>query len=221
MNEFFYDSYELILIFFLPGVFLGLVYDLFRILRISRTASLSVCGAFYDKIRPRKPLFQSLARFSRKKSLKTADRILVFIEDILFWLIAAVTEILMIFHTNGGEIRIYCLLASVIGFILYHITFGKLVTFFAKQVIFLIRCLLYWLLYAIIYPIRLIGKSMYRFSVWLYGKTIGHYLANKKEKKRRAYSEQMKSIMLAAAGCGFSVYGNKEFRYENENEYFC
>ena len=221
MNAFFYDSYELILIFFLPGVFLGMVYDLFRILRISRTAHLTVSGVFYDRIRPKKPLCKMLSRFFHAKSLRAADRILVFIEDILFWLIAAVTEILLFFHTNGGEIRIYCLLASVIGFFLYHETFGKLVSFFAKQIIFLFRCLIYWLLYAIIYPIRIMGESIYRFYFWLYDKTIGHYLAVKKDKKRRAYSEQMKNAMLAAAGCGFSVYGNKEFRYEGESEYFC
>ena len=152
MNDFFYDSYQLILIFFLPGIFLGIVYDIFRILRIGRTSDLSVGGAFYEKIRPRKPLFAPVSRFLSAHPLKAADWILVFIEDILFWLIAAITEILLIFHTNGGEIRIYCLIASVVGFFLYHQTLGKLITFFTKQIIFLLRCLIYWTLYAIIYP---------------------------------------------------------------------
>ena len=221
MNTFFYDSYQLIFIFFLPGVFLGVVYDIFRILRISRTSDLPVSGTFYDKIRPQKPLCALLARFFQSKSLKTADRIFVFIEDILFWIIAAVTEILLIFHTNGGEIRIYCLLATIAGFFLYHETLGKVVAFFARQISFLLRCLIYWLLYDIIYPVKQLGKALYRFFVWGYQKTVGRYLVIKKEKKFRIYSEQIKNMMLTAAECGFSVYGKGDFGYEGENEYFC
>ncbi len=221
MNDFFYDSYQLILIFFLPGIFLGIVYDIFRILRIGRTSDLSVGGAFYEKIRPRKPLFAPVSRFLSAHPLKAADWVLVFIEDILFWLIAAITEILLIFHTNGGEIRIYCLIASVVGFFLYHQTLGKLITFFAKQIIFLLRCLIYWTLYAIIYPVKLIANFIFRLAIWLYEKTIHRYIVLKREKKQQAYSEKIKRDTLISAGCGFAVYGKKEFVYEGENEYFC
>ena len=221
MNGFFYDSYQLILIFLLPGVFLGIVYDIFRILRISRASELAISGGLYDKIRPRKPLFGSFSRVFKTKSVKIADKIIVFIEDILFWLIAAVTEILFIFHTNGGEIRIYCLLASILGFILYNRTLGRLVTVFAKQIIFLFRCLIYWSLYAIIFPVKLITNGIQKIMRYVYEVTLGRLLISIQNKKRKAYSDRMKTDMLAAAGCGFAVYQKERFGYEGENEYLC
>jgi hypothetical protein len=36
MNEFFYDSCTLILKFSIPGIFLAMVYDIFRLIRIGR-----------------------------------------------------------------------------------------------------------------------------------------------------------------------------------------
>ena len=221
MNGFFYDSYQLILIFLLPGVFLGIVYDIFRILRISRASELSVSGALYDKIRPRKPLFRNTSRIFKTKSIKIADKVIVFIEDILFWLIVAVTEILFIFHNNGGEIRIYCLLSSILGFILYNRTLGRLVTMFAKQIIFLFRCLIYWVLYAIIYPIKLMINGIKKIALCVYQVTLGRIFVSIKNKKRKSYSDKMKSAMLTAAGCGFAVYQKEKFGYEGENEYFC
>lgn len=221
MNGFFYDSYQLILIFLLPGVFLGIVYDIFRILRISRASELSVSGALYDKIRPRKPLFGNTSRIFKTKSIKIADKVIVFIEDVLFWLIVAVTEILFIFHTNGGEIRIYCLLSSILGFILYNRTLGRLVTMFAKQIIFLFRCLIYWVLYAIIYPIKLMINGIKKIALCVYQVTLGRIFVSIKNKKRKSYSDKMKSAMLTAAGCGFAVYQKEKFGYEGENEYFC
>lgn len=214
MNGFFYDSYQLILIFLIPGVFLGVVYDIFRILRIGRASDLSVSGALYDKIRPKKPL---LGRILHTKSIKIADNVIVFIEDILFWLIAAVTEILFIFHTNGGEIRIYCLLSSIAGFFLYHQTLGKLAMLFAKQIIFLFRCLIYWILYVIIYPVKLIIKGIRK----LYGLTMGRIFISMKNKRQKAYSDKMKKAVLLAASGGFSVYQKEKFGDESENEYFC
>jgi len=222
MNAFFYDSYRLILIFLIPGVFLGIVYDIFRILRISRSADLSVSGALYDKIRPKKPLLEKFSHAFKAKSVKIADKIVVCVEDILFWLIAVMTEILFIFHTNGGEIRIYCLLSSVLGFFLYHQTLGKLVTLFAKQIIFLIRCLIYWILYVIIYPIKLIIRTLKKILSRFYQLTLGRIVILSRTKKQKAYSDKIKAAVLASAGCGFAIYQRERIGYdENENEYFC
>lgn len=221
MNTFFYDPYQLVLLFLLPGVFLGLIYDVFRILRISRTAHLSVSGKFYDKIRPRKPIFPVLSRISTTKSIAVAEGFLIFIEDISFWLIAAVTEILFIFHTNGGEIRIYCILFTVLGFFLYHFSLGKLVLLFAGQILFLCRCILYWTLFAIFTPLQFLGLKAVQCLKWLYRKTIGHLLAIMQEARLRKESDEIKKQILWAAKSGFATYKNKEYNNEGENEFFC
>ena len=217
MNEFFYDSYLLILLFLLPGVFLGIVFDVFRILRIGRTADITVAGSFYDKIRPRGSLFGGAKHFSVSKTAKTANTILIFIEDILFWLIAAIIEILFFFHTNGGEIRIYCLIFSALGFFLYNRTIGMLVIACAKQIIFCTRCLIYWIFYAILYPIKAIWHVIQK----LLSATIGRWISVAKAKKRWQQSEKRKKAILQAAELGFAVYQKREFYYEGENQYFC
>ena len=218
MIEFFYDSCRTILLFLLPGVFLGVIYDIFRILRIARTRKLAVSGAFYEKIRPKKALFPSFSsRFSISKSLKIADTAVIFAEDILFWLLAATTEILFFFHTNNGEIRIYSVLISILGFFLYHHTVGVLVISCAAQLVFLCRCLIYWIFYVILYPLKFFIKWIKQ----LYMATFGRWIYIAKSKKKRNQSEKQKRSILEAASHGFAVYGNKKFCYEEENEYFC
>ena len=56
---------------------------------------------------------------------------------------------------------------------------------------------------------------------YVYQVTLGRLLVSIQNKKRKAYSDRMKTDMLAAAGCGFAVYQKERFGYEGENEYLC
>ncbi|MBQ8496869.1 MAG: hypothetical protein IJ489_05360 [Clostridia bacterium] len=77
-------------------------------------------------------------------------------------MIVALTEILMLFQLNGGEIRIYCLLFSAIGFVIYQKSIGNLLIFLSKRIIYFIRRILYILACAILIPsfwiIRILKK---------------------------------------------------------------
>lgn len=205
MIGFFYDSYRLVLSFFLLGVFLGAVYDVFRVLRIGRSERIAVTGRFYELIRPKKRLFGRGILTLGEKAREKAGNVLLFFEDILFFLIASVAMILCFFHTNDGEIRIICLLSAVLGFFVYHISVGRLVVFFARQIVYILKCAVYWMLYGLIVPMRLLFGVMKLAAGKLYDATVGRAICAICRRRRAAYSEKRKKELLQLAAMGFGV----------------
>ena len=155
MISFFYDSFLIFFQFLIPGVFLGMIYDIFRLIRLSRRHNKS--DSFFEIIKK---------RYSYKKtklSLRNFDVLLTFIEDISFFLIVSITEILATYYFNEGEIRIYCLMFSVIGFYCYHKTIGFLVIAISKKLLYLfgkIFCFFIFLIFdPIVFTMKKINKS--------------------------------------------------------------
>ena len=50
----------------------------------------------------------------------------VFIGDVFFWLVSAITVFIFLVATTNGEIRGYVLWSSAVGFLLYRFTIGKI-----------------------------------------------------------------------------------------------
>ena len=59
----------------------------------------------------------------------------VFIEDILFSIIALVLTFIFVVAFNNGELRFFVLIGELIGFIAYYFTVGKLTILFSKTLI--------------------------------------------------------------------------------------
>ena len=95
----------IVLYSFLIGFCLGGVYDLFRIARIARQITSS-------------------GEWRRQGRL---DPVLLFLEDLFFWLIVSFCVILFLFHANEGKIRWFALVFSSCGFAAYLFTVGRLV----------------------------------------------------------------------------------------------
>ncbi len=170
MNEFFYDSYSLILFFLLPGVFLGMVYDVFRILRIARhDPEEQIIGALYRHFR-----IEKISYIQNEKKRHMIEYALVFTEDFLFCIIAALTELLLFYHLNGGVIRIYGFWLSAIGFFLYRMSFGRFVMYMAKHIIRLANRILYLVLVVLLTPI-----------LWFIGKFKKHWKSKCLKRKRK------------------------------------
>lgn len=51
----------------------------------------------------------------------------VFIGDVFFWLVSAVTVFIFLIATTNGEIRGYVLWSGAVGFLLYRFTIGRIV----------------------------------------------------------------------------------------------
>lgn len=75
------------------GVVIGVLYDLFRILRLS----------FTD------------------------NKVVVVLQDILFWSVSAVLSFLFVFVVNNGEFRAFLAIGELAGFAIYYFTLGVLV----------------------------------------------------------------------------------------------
>ncbi|MBE6665376.1 MAG: hypothetical protein E7603_04010 [Ruminococcaceae bacterium] len=158
MINFFYDSYLIFLRFLIPGIFLGMIYDVFRLIRIGRNSkTIPLPEAIKNRYFPNK-----IKR--NKKTLKkhTYPNFLVFIEDISFFLIVSVTEILATYHLNNGEIRIYCLLFSVIGFFCYQKTISLCVIFISKKMAKLFQKILFICICLVLDPIVFFIKKLKR-----------------------------------------------------------
>ncbi len=156
MTDFFYDSFHMIVFFLLPGVFLGVLYDIFRMVRIARKDSKEkhLIEKLHMHFCPSKPFIQN----TKNKH----DTILLFLEDFIFCTLAAITEIILFFHMNQGVIRIYAILISFVGFLWYHHTFGRLTIFIANRLIKFIRILTFYISVILLTPPIAIYKVFYK-----------------------------------------------------------
>lgn len=75
----------------ITGIFLGMVYDLFRISRM-----------FFLK-----------------------NRIIIFIEDLIFCFVCALSFILIFYNYSFGQMRAYAFLGGIGGFCAYYFTLGR------------------------------------------------------------------------------------------------
>ena len=194
----FYGAYSAFVNAFFLGVLFGMIYDVFRIARVSRLPYLMPKGKLYEMI----------AIPEKKKRGKTAkgffaasDALLTFAEDMVFWLIVSAGEILFIYHVNGGAVRGYFILCTFAGAAVYFFTAGKITMFFSVRLIFLLRCLLYWFFYIIIYPVRLILR--------LFGKawrlTFVPLFSAVQRKRAASYSKKRVSHILTQSKKGFYI----------------
>lgn len=94
------------------GAVLGAVFDILRISRVFLTF----------------PVKGRAARFLSETVLCTVS----FIEDVLYFILCALTVVLFLFKANHGSIRGYLLFGALTGFVLYLITVGRLTRFFSK-----------------------------------------------------------------------------------------
>lgn len=195
MNDFFYDSAINVFSFVCLGAVLGAVYDVFRVLRLSRKGGGNLSGGIYDKPKPKK----GIMTVRTPKFLKLTDGTLTFIEDIFFWIIVFLAEEIYIYYINAGEPRADFFLLSVLGFVLYRVSLGRLVIFLSGQIIFFVRCLLSRLVYVIIYPVRMLWKFISKIVSKAWGASRKAALGA----ERRAYTRREKKRLLDLSAKGF------------------
>lgn len=143
------------------GIFLGAVYDIFRIRRI----------AFSQKTRLKTEVVKKSNDVGKQKCRKTGvrvffiknieviDNILIFFEDIIFMIFSAIVISLLTYKLNCGKIRWFMFVAVAIGFAAYYCTIGKIVKKCAESIIRYIRLFIWWIIKITIMPIlKLISK---------------------------------------------------------------
>ena len=157
-----YEFTPLLLWSILCGIFLGAVYDIFRIRRLSAQPDFRLTGGEVRKrIIGKLPQLPSGAGIFFRRfadAVKKAELALIFCEDIVFSLIAAITLTLLFYQMGNGEIRWYGFAGAAVGFFCWYLTFGNLIKRFAGLIISVLRTIFTILLTLTAVPIcRLSG----------------------------------------------------------------
>ncbi|MBE6671491.1 MAG: hypothetical protein E7593_04730 [Ruminococcaceae bacterium] len=146
---------------FVLGVFLGVVYDVFRIRRL----------AFYCE----KNTETTASIFHRQRMF--IEEIVIFIEDVLFWLISTVSMCIFIYYVNSGRFRGVALIGAVIGFFVYYKTIGKVVMLLSGCIINFLRAAFRLLIRFTLYPVGRMLRYIFivpfnRLFLWIYGEAM-------------------------------------------------
>ena len=201
MNSFFYDSLLSFFTSLLPGILVGVCYDVFRIIRVGDSAKNSNLGDRYARFMPNK--LQSITFVS--KLIAFNKKISYFLEDIVFWLIASCIEILFIYYIYDGEIRIYSVLLAIFGFFIYHHSLGKFILYFAKHIYLIIRLISAWFLFAVAYPFVQAGKFLYKLANYTYCISILRWKNQSLYRKLQNWSINKQHELLDASLDGFEI----------------
>lgn len=135
------------------GALIGIVYDIFRIIRIASTVPVVLRGEKHQK----------------EYRSGIVVNIIVFVCDILFFLIAAVISAIFIFYANNGRIRGIALFGSLCGFTAYYNTIGRLVTMVSTSVIRFIYSIFHFIRCCMVLPLL---RWISRGCIFLFGLTV-------------------------------------------------
>ena len=127
------------------GAALGVVYDFFRIIRVAFP---------YNAQKNRHS-----TKVNRSKFIYGA---IVFLQDVIFWIFAALVTILFTFMANRGQIRLFALSGQLVGFTIYYFTVGRLVYKLAGRLVRFIRQTLRLFKRHVINPIVIFMHRIYR-----------------------------------------------------------
>ncbi len=127
------------------GVLLGIVYDVFRILRIAVEPS--------NRLRRLGAVTGSEAANGKKPHGETVRTVIIAIEDIIYSVICAVVISVMIFHINSGHPRWFILLGTAVGFFVYYFTVGKIVMLFSSYIILFVRTVFMFVMKLTLFPL--------------------------------------------------------------------
>lgn len=98
--------------------------------------------------------------FRIKRKVVNTNIKLIYVEDILYWVIAAFVLFLTVYYSNDGELRGFIFVAILIGVGIYALVFSKLVILCSLWVLKFIHKVLKTLWAIVSFPFRIIIKGL-------------------------------------------------------------
>ncbi len=134
-----------------------------------------------------------LFRILRKNG--PANKIICFMEDSLFWILATGLMFLFIALTNSGEMRYFIFLGAFIGGGFYFLTLSTLFMFVTNGILDILKKLLKAVFKVVLWPFKLIFTPILRFLKKLIKKLRNYFkfqtkkvimtISNKRKEKKR------------------------------------
>jgi len=174
------------------GIGLGAFYDLFRITRV-------FLGMHYSR-RAAKRLHEMqlpLLGQKRRRGESRALGIVIFLEDLLFCIVAGLLLVVLFYEVNSGRFRFPALLCAGAGFLLYRGTLGRIVMLFSEVIAFFIETGIRYLLFFTLYPIRWSVKRIKRSARGLHRSAV----LRREHTQRRKYTASQSGRVTRDA-CG-------------------
>ncbi len=136
---------------FILGLIFGVSYDIIRIIHI-------LCGI---------ASYSGDERYMRKGKIPF---LLFFLTDLVYMTAVSAAFSVFVYWVNYGDFRWYLLFGSVVGFVLYYVTLGRVVMYFSEAVVRVIRLVFH---YTVAVPLRYIWKTAQRLVSAVYRFTLG------------------------------------------------
>lgn len=172
------------------GALLGVIYDIFRIIRIAVQIS---------------ERDNANGNAKSAKMRETFSFIIIFIEDILFFIIAAIITILFIFMVNNGQVRLFAITGEILGFTVYYFTVGRVVKALAERIIALIRLFIRLIYkYIVLPPIRLV-RYIFNKIINAVRKVLNYLRTKYIRRKLRTYTKNEMARFIKLAGSGYGI----------------
>lgn len=114
------------------GLFLGVFYDFVR------SARILIVGS-YDFKNKSKFLNKKLSKLKTKETSVRSEKIVIFITDILYFILISPFAAIFMYATSSGIVRWYLFLGFGIGIIIYFFTLRRLIKPVYEAIIILIR----------------------------------------------------------------------------------
>ena len=181
------------------GMTVGVVMDLHRLSRILFGVRYSpkTFEAWYQKPlplihRPLRPIRQGRLR-------RLCLPILMFVQDVLLFVFAAVGTVILNYYFNQGRFRLYTVLAVLLGFLIYYGTVGRLVMLVSEGIVLILRsvCTVIFVLFSrpICLFVGFFGKNAKKTV-----KNLGNAIA---KKRKRVYNKHKKNKIMRQSEQGF------------------
>ena len=176
----------------LIGGALGVIWDIFRVIRIAvygrRRWNMAPI-----RLPPTEKETASVLALTHSQKIPSFAFFATMVTDVVFCLVSAVTVIILLFHLNDGEVRAFALFGALLGFLVYYFSVGRLTVFFSEAIIRFIKRTVSFVCSVTVRPVL---KIISKYSSILATKQI----MSKSKRKTSQYIQ--KSINRASLGYG-------------------
>ena len=179
------------------GIFLGVLYDIFRISRLFLTLPSECTSARYYRMLPRVRLFAGSKQITGDIDAEPdalsirlnnfAVGVVAFVEDIMYFCLCGAIISVFLYNLNTGKVRGFVLIGAICGFAFYLLTIGRVTLFFGELIVFLIRSLARLVFLRLILPT---ARAVQRIVGFIYIHTFGKVRGIIKSKSERRAREK-------------------------------
>ena len=181
------------------GMALGVVLDLFRLSRVllgARGTSVAMQARYATPI----PLLgRPLKVWGKSRLCRLLLPVVLFVEDLCWFLIAASGTAVLHYWLNSGRFRFFTVTAMGLGCWLYCGTVGRLVMRLSEEIVFWVRAACALLLALILRPLL----KMVAFLGGIVEKSVKKLQNTLAKKRKMLYNKRMRKWALIQARQGF------------------